>query len=336
MRDRQPLVDLRMAEDAAGMELSAAVYTLSMTRRSVLGTGVLMSAVRPPYAFEYWDVFTKRRLTGNPLAVFTNAAGLETVQMAAIARETNLSETTFVFRRPAAEETVKGIRTRIFTPVTEYDFAGHPTLGTAMSLWRRGMTKVVLELNVGAVPVEYRVNEEGMYGEMIQPEPVFGEMHEPAVIAKLIGLPLSDMDTRHPVQNVSTGRPNLVVLLKSLRALQSLRIDWIAANDYFAAGDKARGFYFLTQETERGGKFRARKLNSRTEDPVTGSAAGSAIAWLVSRKLAASGERLMIEQGSEVSRPGELYVSAEAAGSGATRVKVGGYCVKCWTGTMPA
>jgi trans-2,3-dihydro-3-hydroxyanthranilate isomerase len=307
-----------------------------MTRRAVLGTGAVMAAARPAYAFEYWDVFTKRRLTGNPLAVFPNATGLEAGQMAAIARETNLSETTFVFRRPAAAETAKGIRTRIFTPVTEYDFAGHPTLGTAMSLWRRGMTRVVLELNVGPVPVEFRVDAEGQYGEMIQPEPRFGEVHEPEAIAKLIGLPVTEIDTRQPVQTVSTGRPNLIVLLKSLRALQALRMDWMAVNEYLADGDRTRGFYFLTPETERGGRFRARKLTARTEDPVTGSAAGSAIAWLVSRKLAGSGERLMIEQGAEVSRPGELYVSAETAGAGATRVKVGGYCVKCWAGSMPA
>jgi trans-2,3-dihydro-3-hydroxyanthranilate isomerase len=295
-----------------------------------------MAAAGAPYSFEYWDVFTKRRFSGNPLAVFTNAVGLAATDMAAIARETNLSETTFVFRRPTAEEASKGIRTRIFTPVTEYDFAGHPTLGTAMSLWRAGMKKVVLELNVGPVPVEYRVDGEGMYGEMIQPEPKFGEVHEPAAIARLIGLAESELDTRHPIQNVSTGRPNLLVLLKSVRALQSLRVDWNAVSEYFAGGDKARGFYFLTAETERGGRFRARKLNSRTEDPVTGSAAGSAIAWLVSRKMVGSGERVMIEQGREVSRPGELYVSAEAAVQGATRVKVGGFCVKCWTGTMPA
>ena len=109
--------------------------------------------------------------------------------------------------------------------------------------------------------------------------------------------------------------------------------DWSAVTDYFTAGDTARGFYFLTPETERGGKFHARKLSVRTEDPVTGSAAGSAIAWLVSRKLVPSGQRIMIEKGSELQRPGELYVSAEASGSGTTRVKVGGYCVKTWTGT---
>ncbi len=285
-------------------------------------------------AFEYWDVFTTQRLAGNPLAVFTNADSLPNEQMQAIARETNLSETTFVFRRPAAEEKSRGVRTRIFQTSGELDFAGHPTLGTAMSLWRRGMTRVVLELNVGPVPVDFRLDGEGVYGEMLQPEPKFAEEHDPATIAKLVGLAVDDLEPRHPIQNVSTGRPNLIILLKSLRALRSARIDWNRAREYFATGDKARGFYFLTAETELGGRFHARKLTPTTEDPVTGSAAGSAIAYLVSRKLVGSGERVVIDQGAEVQRPGKLYVSAESAGSGATRVKVGGYAVKTFVGRL--
>jgi len=256
--------------------------------------------------------------------------------MLAIARETNLSETTFVFRRTASEEKAKGIRTRIFTPTTEYDFAGHPALGTALSLWRRGMSRVTLDLNVGPVPVDIRAEGERLYGVMTQPEPKFAETHEPAAIAKLIGLPIADLDTTHPIQNVSTGRPNLIVVLKTLKAIRALRIDWNATADYFASGDKARSFYFLTPETETGARYHARKLTPRTEDPVTGSAAGSAIAWLVAQKLVASGEQIVIEQGGEVSRPGKLYVAADRSGSTATNVKVGGYAVKTWTGQLTA
>lgn len=302
----------------------------NLSRRSLLAALPASSSL----AFEYWDVFTTQRFAGNPLAVFPNAGSLTKEQMQAIARETNLSETTFVFRRPAVEEKSRGARTRIFQTSGELDFAGHPTLGTAMSLWRRGMTRVVLELNVGPVPVDFRVDPEGIYGEMLQPEPRFAEEHDPAAIAKLVGLAVDDLDPRHPIQNVSTGRPNLIVLLKSLRALRAARVDWNQAREYFAAGDKARGFYFLTSETERGGTFQARKLTPTTEDPVTGSAAGSAIAYLVRRKLVSSGERIVIDQGAEVHRPGKLYVSAEAAGSGATRVRVGGYAVKTLVGRL--
>lgn len=306
------------------------------TRRVALGgAAASLTQSQTVRAFEYWDVFSDRRFAGNPLAVFTNAAGLSADQMMAIARETNLSETTFVFRRSVAEEKQKGIRTRIFTPSAEYDFAGHPALGTAVSLWRPGVKTVLLEMNVGPVPVEIRATGGQLYGEMLQPEPKFGEEHDPAVIAKLTGLDVTEIDVRHPIQNVSTGRPNLIVVLKSLRAIRALRVDWNAVAEYFASGDRQRSFYFLTPETESGGRFHARKLTPRTEDPATGSAAGSAIAWLVSRKLAGSGEQVVIEQGSEVSRPSKLYVSAEANGGRVTHVRVGGYAVKVWTGEMP-
>jgi trans-2,3-dihydro-3-hydroxyanthranilate isomerase len=306
------------------------------TRRLAIGGAAAASLARGAagFSFEYWDVFTDRRFTGNPLAVFTNADGLTSERMMEIARETNLSETTFVFRRPAAEEKQKGVRTRIFTPTAEYDFAGHPALGTAMSLWRPGAKRVLLEMNVGPVPVEIRQDGDRLYGEMLQPEPKFAETHSPAAIAKLTGLRESDIDSRFPIQNVSTGRPNLIVLVKDRAAIRSLQIDWRAVGNYFANGDKQRSFYFLTPDAPTGARFEARKLTPRVEDPATGSAAGSAIAWLVARGIVASNETIAISQGGEVSRPSLLYVSAERAGDIATKVKVGGYAVKVWTGQL--
>src|ERR1039457_5825546 len=123
------------------------------------------------------DVFTETALMGNPLAVVLNTTNLTTERMQAIAREFNLSETTFVERRPAEVEQVEGVRVRIFTTQEELNFAGHPTLGTAGVLKLhapetvRGDT-VTLELNVGPVPVRFEA--EGLFGEMTQPEPEFG------------------------------------------------------------------------------------------------------------------------------------------------------------------
>jgi trans-2,3-dihydro-3-hydroxyanthranilate isomerase len=307
------------------------------TRRLALGGAAAATFARASggFAFSYWDVFTERRFTGNPLAVFSNAEGLTAERMMEIARETNLSETTFVFRRPAAVEREKGVRTRIFTPTAEYDFAGHPALGTAMSLWRPGMRRVVLEMNVGPVPVDFRAEAGRLFGEMLQPEPKFAEVHEPGVIAKLTGLRVEDIDTRYPIQNVSTGRPNLIVLVKTRKALGALRVDWPAVAAYFAAGDKQRSFYFLTPEASEGARFEARKLTPRVEDPVTGSAAGSAIAWLVGQKIVAAGEPVVIAQGAFGDRPGKLYVSAELAAGRVTKIKAGGYAVKVWTGELP-
>jgi trans-2,3-dihydro-3-hydroxyanthranilate isomerase len=293
-----------------------------------LGAGAAAGASRR-FAYETWDVFTKTVLTGNPLCVFTDARGMSDAEMQAIARETNLSETTFV---------LPPRRVRIFSPLEEYPFAGHPTLGTAMALYRPGMKEIVLEENIGPVPVTFETQAGGLvYGEMRQAEPVFSETHAAVDVARLLRVRLEDLVAEAPVVNVSTGRPNLIVMLKSLRVLKALEPDWPAIRAYFAAGDKQRGFYFLTAETESAGaKFHARKLSARSEDPVTGSAAGCAVAYLVAHGMAASGERFVIEQGAEMHRHGELYVTAVKAGMGARDVRVGGYCVKVAQGELSA
>ena len=106
------------------------------------------------------DVFTDRALTGNALAVCLDGRGLSTEQMQALARETNLSETTFILPGDAAAEKERGIRVRIFTVQEELPFAGHPTLGTAYVLHRQtGASEIHLELNVGTVPVHFEQSD---------------------------------------------------------------------------------------------------------------------------------------------------------------------------------
>ena len=112
------------------------------------------------------DVFTSRPLEGNALAVFTDARGLSTAEMQAIARETRLSETTFVLPEPAAPPGAPA-RVRIFTVASELPFAGHPTLGTAAVL-RRGEREVTLSLGVGDIPVRFEDRADGTFGEMRQ------------------------------------------------------------------------------------------------------------------------------------------------------------------------
>jgi trans-2,3-dihydro-3-hydroxyanthranilate isomerase len=118
------------------------------------------------FAFVQFDVFSSRPFEGNPLAVFPDGRGLSDEQMQAMAREMNLSETTFVLPREQAVERERGVRVRIFTVQEELPFAGHPTLGTAF--WLRGSTgagEIALELNVGRVPVRF---------EETSGQPVFG------------------------------------------------------------------------------------------------------------------------------------------------------------------
>ncbi len=285
------------------------------------------------YAYEQWDVFTKNALTGNPLAVFLDATGLSDSQMMAIARETNLSETTFVFPRDAKVEAEKGTRVRIFTREQELPFAGHPALGTARALLMRSgkkpPAKIVLDLNAGPIPVLFE--DAAGYGEMIQQDAINAETHEVSAIAPLLGLTAADFDTAYPIRNVSTGRPNLIVMLRSLAAIRKIQVDWNATAKYFSSGDKQRGFYLLTRETEsKTARVHARKPGRTGEDPATGSAAGCAAAYLVETGIAKPNERVIIEQGSEMFRPSEIYVSA----AGLKNVRVGGYCAKVFEGAM--
>ena len=127
-----------------------------------------------------WDVFSSRPLEGNSLAVFSDGRGLTDAEMQSLAKEMNLSETTFILPRDAATEREKGVRVRIFTVQEELPFAGHPTLGTAFALRAQsGAKQIVLELNVGKVPVNFEdSNGEPAFGEMTQIDPTFGIQHE--------------------------------------------------------------------------------------------------------------------------------------------------------------
>ncbi len=126
------------------------------------------------------DVFTDLALTGNSLAVFLDGRGLSTDQMQALAREMNLSETTFILPGDGAAEKNRGVRVRIFTVQEELPFAGHPTLGTAFVLrGESGAPEVRLDLNVGTVPVRFTEDAaQPVFGEMTQKDPEFGAIHD--------------------------------------------------------------------------------------------------------------------------------------------------------------
>src|SRR5690242_6958527 len=126
--------------------------------------------------FTQFDVFTARPLEGNPLAVYPDASGLSDAEMQSIAREMNLSETTFIFPRDAPVEHERGVRVRIFTVQEELPFAGHPTLGTAFALrGASGASEIKLDLNVGTIPVRFEASPgQPLFGEMTQSEPIFG------------------------------------------------------------------------------------------------------------------------------------------------------------------
>src|SRR5512141_366730 len=194
------------------------------------------------------DVFTSRPLEGNALAVFTDARGLSTDELQAIARETNLSETTFVLPDPAAPAGAPA-RVRIFTVGEEVPFAGPPTLGTATVLrGASGAREVVLALDVGEIPVRFEDRPEGTFGEMRQRDPAFGRIHARDDVARALGVAADEIDPAWPIQTVSTGLPFAVVPFRRLATLRDLRADWSRADAYLAGTD-ARFFYLVCRET---------------------------------------------------------------------------------------
>src|SRR5262250_3115922 len=142
------------------------------------------------------DVFTDRALEGSSLAVFLDGRGLSTETMQAIAREMNLSETTFVLPGEAAKEREHGVRVRIFTVQEELPFAGHPTLGTAFVLrGQTGAAEIRLALNVGTLPVRFEEPAgQPVFGEMTQKNPEFGMTHDRAQVARVLGVNPADFD----------------------------------------------------------------------------------------------------------------------------------------------
>jgi trans-2,3-dihydro-3-hydroxyanthranilate isomerase len=283
-----------------------------------------------------WDVFSSRPLEGNSLAVFFDGRGLTDAEMQSIAKEMNLSETTFILPRDAATEREQGIRVRIFTVQEELPFAGHPTLGTAFALrGQSGAEQIVLELNVGRVPVHFEDRAgEPSFGEMTQIEPTFGMQHERQAVAQATGLRADDFDNSLPIQTVSTGLAYTVTPLKSLDVIQHLQVDLTRAAEYLSK-TAGKFFYFVSRETvDRDARLHARMLFYNGEDPATGSAAGCTAAWMVAHGVAKPEERVLIEQGVEMKRPSRIFVRASRVDNRVVNVRVGGNSVEIMRGEV--
>jgi trans-2,3-dihydro-3-hydroxyanthranilate isomerase len=288
------------------------------------------------YSFLQFDVFTSRKFEGNSLAVFPDARGLADDLLQKIAREMNLSETTFVFPRDQAIERERGSRVRIFTVQEELPFAGHPTLGTAFALrGSSGAKEVALDLNVGKIPVRFE-EEAGkpVFGEMSQKDPEFGTVHDREAVVRAAGLRDGDIDPSLPVQTISVGLPFTIVPLRGLGMIRQLQVDLRGSAEYL---EKFGGkfFYFVTRETENpAARLHARMMFYNGEDPATGSAAGCAAAWMVANRVARPDERVMIEQGLEIQRPSQIFVRAARADNRVVNVRVGGNAVEVLRGEI--
>src|SRR6201993_3068340 len=283
-----------------------------------------------------WDVFSSKPLEGNSLAVFSDARGLSDAEMQAIAKEMNLSETTFIFPRDPEIEKARGVRVRIFTVQEELPFAGHPTLGTAFAL--RGESnapEIALELNVGRVRVRFAGRDgQPVFGEMTQLDPVFGMQHDREAVARATGLSVHNFHPSLPIETVSTGVPFTVAPLKSLAVLQNMRVDLQGVTEYLEKSG-AKFFYFVARETvDPAAGLHARMLFYNGEDPATGSAAGCAAAWMVAHGVAEPEQQVLIDQGVEMQRPSRIFVRASRHDNRIVNVRVGGSAVEVIRGEV--
>jgi trans-2,3-dihydro-3-hydroxyanthranilate isomerase len=296
-----------------------------------------MSPAPRNFPFVQFDVFSSRPFEGNSLAIFSDGRGLSDQEMQIIAREMNLSETTFILPRDPATERERGVRVRIFTTQEELPFAGHPTLGTAFALrGASGAAAVALELNVGKVPVRFEeISGQPVFGEMTQVEPKFGLIHDRETVVRATSLRDGDVDPSLPIQTISTGVPFTIVPLRGLESMLRLQVDMKRSSEYLRQSNGGMFFYFVTRETvDPHARLHARMMFYGGEDPATGSAAGCATAWMVAHGVAQPDERVLIEQGIEMLRPSRIFVRASRLDDRVVNVRVGGNAVQVLRGEV--
>jgi trans-2,3-dihydro-3-hydroxyanthranilate isomerase len=283
------------------------------------------------YRYVTCDVFTDTAFQGNPLAVVLDAQGLDSDRMQTIAREFNLSETTFVLPPVDPQSTA---RVRIFTPGGELPFAGHPTVGTAFVLATLGLAgnardRITLEEGVGPVPVDLEFDASGAHvvrctlttprtPERLAAGPARGD------VAAMLGLAAADLT--HDTEVWSCGVPYLVVPM-TLEALSRAALDGARWRSLLT-GKPTREVYPVAPAGDR--IWRVRMFapgHGVAEDPATGSAAAALAGWLARREERDGHARWTVLQGQEIGRPSRIELEAEVGGDVARSVRVGGAAV---------
>ena len=312
-------------------------------RRPALAMVSLMADQARRYRLRWVDVFTDRALAGNPLAVVLEADGLSTVQMQAIARETNLSETTFVL---PPETRGHAAKVRIFTPHVELPFAGHPTVGTGWVLLDEGLVSsdaagFTLEEGVGPIPV--RVDRDGgaVVLWMSHPPVKFGEVIDKREdLAAALGLTVSDLRPQVPIQVASTGVPFLYVALKDAAAVDRA----VSSGEALTSVLEPHGLppVFLFAATG-GNRLYSRMFGPHTatrigEDPATGSASGPLGAFAVRYGLILRAPQVSIisEQGTKMGRQSfiQIKLAYSADPDVPEQIEVGGSVVPVMTAEL--
>lgn len=285
------------------------------------------------------DVFAESKYSGNQLAVVRHAGDLSDTKMQQITREMHFSETTFILSDQSREG---GFDVRIFTPGNEVDFAGHPTLGTAYviqdKIIQKPVEKVVLNLKVGPIPVSFqKQSDSSSILWMQQIHPTFGSRLSPEQLADVLGVDTSMIDTRFPIQEVSTGLPFIIVPLTSLAALKQVKIN----NDKYDQLIENRWAKAILVFASEGHHSKA-DLGVRVfpicfdipEDPATGSGNGCLAGYLVKHRYFGKSEvNLTTSQGYEIKRPSLLYLKAKEADQ-QIHIEVGGRVIDVAEGKL--
>jgi trans-2,3-dihydro-3-hydroxyanthranilate isomerase len=262
------------------------------------------------------DVFTDVALEGNPVAVFTDAAGLDAATMQRAARELNLSETVFLCEDPDGADA----HARIFTPAVELPFAGHPVLGAAFVVGSQsGSDVVALRTGAGVISVTLRrAGERIVEGEMDQPIPTWGPAANEAALLAALGV----SEARLPVEVYVNGPSHAFVALGSDAEVAALAPDMAAL--------AALGELGVSCFAASGARVKTRMFGPGvgvSEDPATGSAAGPLALHLARHGVTAFGEWITIAQGAEIGRPSTLRAVVEGSESAVARVGVAGAAV---------
>lgn len=285
------------------------------------------------HPFFWLDVFAESPLAGNGLAVLLDADQVDEDTMLAFARETGLSETTFV-QIPSAGTEGADYRNRIWTISGEIPFAGHPSLGTAVAVAiDRGVeqTTFTQETRVGLQSVEVNRLEEGVWeASVLQERAEFGEVVPTAKVAAVLGIDEDLIDSRYSAQLVSTGLPALLIPIQDLDGLAACRGD-AAALEELGLGLTLNVYPFVFDVPTRTVRSRCFALDlGDFEDPATGSAAGPLVAYL---QDILDVDRVEIRQGVEMGRPSLIEARMD---SGRPRVTGQVHVVMSGQANLPA
>lgn len=294
------------------------------------------------WAFEQVDVFTHERFMGNSLAVFTDALGLNKTQMQAIAKEMNLSETTFVV---PPDDDACAARVHIFTPGQELPFAGHPTIGTAWVLAKNGAlpkdaTSIQLQETVGRVPVRLEGPARDPSALFLTAPPVtFGAIvAKRAALAAALNLDETDLLPEAPIQIVAAPVPFLYVAAATQALVDRASINHPALLGLLA-GNAVDGVFIFTRQPGRQAAY-SRMLGLEhigiVEDPATGSASGPLGAYMLRYGILQAGNRaeILSEQGTKMGRQSFVSIIVERDGDAIRSIEVGGSVVPVLRGEL--